>query len=395
MLDATVLHVDEASYQARARQAATHRDVWASQSSDGHRMLIARADSGDITVFYALVNRIAEALADDGDDDPVGARRAKAIGIAGYPDRALDLLLRHCEDPDTHQHPEDRQAAADEARPIPPIRPTRATRPTRGHPNPPRPAGEPSSTATTTNPAPTNPAPTLPPTTIPKAGPVTVRRSNHGATGARPRLGGRRRQLRDPARPTPRPHHPPSRQHLPLLPGVVWRYRPHRPGPHPPLPDAAGHRAKPDVTTSVHWPAANTAPEPSATGRCDNPTPAPTCGEPPKAGSPSPPTKAPLCSATPNGPPPSGAPPNHPSPPPPDPALRLCQPLTGRSPSGYGRLRSSDGGPTCSSSHAISGPLFSKRSSTQPRSRPEEMRRLSFVDAMVVQPFQRSRSIRG
>ena len=160
MLDATVLHVDEASYQARARQAATHRDVWASQSSDGHRMLIARADSGDVTVFYALVNRIAEALADDGDEDPVGARRAKAIGIAGYPDRALDLLLRHCEDPDTHQHPEDRQAAADDARPIPPIRPTRATRATRGHPNPPRPAGEPSSTATTTNPAPTNPAPT-------------------------------------------------------------------------------------------------------------------------------------------------------------------------------------------------------------------------------------------
>ena len=167
MLDATVLHVDEASYQARARQAATHRDVWASQSSDGHRMLIARADSGDITVFYALVNRIAEALADDGDDDPVGARRAKAIGIAGYPDRALDLLLRHCEDPDTHQHPEDRQPAADEA-PTDPTDPTDPWRPgdpaTRGRPNPPRPAGEPSSTATTTNPAPTTqPPPTQPP----------------------------------------------------------------------------------------------------------------------------------------------------------------------------------------------------------------------------------------
>ena len=113
MLDATLLHVDEASYQARAREAATHRDVWATESSDGHRMLIARADAGDITVFLALVNRLADALADDGDDDPVGVRRAKAIGIAGYPDRALDLLLRHRHDPDTHQHPEERQAAAD------------------------------------------------------------------------------------------------------------------------------------------------------------------------------------------------------------------------------------------------------------------------------------------
>ena len=112
MLDATLLHVDEATYQERARRAATHRDVWATVSSDGHRTLVALADSGDVTVFLALVNRLAEALADEGDDDPIGARRAKAIGIAGYPDRALDLLLRHSHDPDTQQHPEERQAAA-------------------------------------------------------------------------------------------------------------------------------------------------------------------------------------------------------------------------------------------------------------------------------------------
>ena len=129
MLDATLLHVDEASYQQRARQAATHRDVWATQSSDGHRILIARADAGDVTVFLALVNRIADALADDGDEDPVGARRAKAIGIAGYPDRALDLLLRHRHDPDTHQHPETQTADRH-----------RAIRPIRGRPNP-APAG--------------------------------------------------------------------------------------------------------------------------------------------------------------------------------------------------------------------------------------------------------------
>ena len=105
VLDATLLHVDEATYQQRSAQARTHRDVWATQSADGLRTLIARCDAGDITIFLALVDRLAQALADDGDDDPIGARRAKAIGIAGYPERALDLLLLHAVDPDPHQEP--------------------------------------------------------------------------------------------------------------------------------------------------------------------------------------------------------------------------------------------------------------------------------------------------
>jgi hypothetical protein len=105
VLDATLLHVDEATYQQRAAQARSHRDVWATHSEDGLRTLIARCDAGDITVFLGLIDRLADLLADDGDDDPIGARRAKAIGIAAYPERVLDILLRHAGDPDTHSEP--------------------------------------------------------------------------------------------------------------------------------------------------------------------------------------------------------------------------------------------------------------------------------------------------
>ncbi len=113
MLDATLLHVDAHTYRDRADQATNRRDVWATESSDGLRTLIARCDAGDISIFLALVNRIADALADDGDEDPVAVRRAKAIGIAGYPDRALDLLLRHRHDADSHLEPWQRSSSVD------------------------------------------------------------------------------------------------------------------------------------------------------------------------------------------------------------------------------------------------------------------------------------------
>ena len=54
-----------------------------------------------MTMFLALVDAIAQALADEGDEDPYPVRKSKAIGIAAYPDRAQDLLSRgrHREDP--------------------------------------------------------------------------------------------------------------------------------------------------------------------------------------------------------------------------------------------------------------------------------------------------------
>jgi hypothetical protein len=94
ILDATLLQVDPTTYGEREAKAAAQRDVRATQSSDGLRTLVARGTSGDVTMFLALVDAIAEALADEGDEDPYPVRKSKAIGIAAYPDRAQDLLSR-------------------------------------------------------------------------------------------------------------------------------------------------------------------------------------------------------------------------------------------------------------------------------------------------------------
>jgi hypothetical protein len=111
LLEATLLQVDEKTYQQRAARAAAQRDVRATQSGDGLRTLVARVDAGDATAFLALVNRVAECLAEEGDEDPVAVRRSKAVGIIAYQARLRDLLARHVNDPDVCPTPEEQVAA--------------------------------------------------------------------------------------------------------------------------------------------------------------------------------------------------------------------------------------------------------------------------------------------
>ena len=111
LLDATLLQVDEKTYQQRAARAAAQRDVRATQSGDGLRTLVARVDAGDATAFLALVNRVADCLAEEGDEDPVAVRRSKAVGIIAYQARLRDLLARHANDPDDQPTPEERVVA--------------------------------------------------------------------------------------------------------------------------------------------------------------------------------------------------------------------------------------------------------------------------------------------
>jgi|GEM_PF-5840250 len=108
LLDATLLEVDEATYQQRAEEAATLKDVRTYRGEHGLRTLIAKIEAGDALAFQALVDRVAECLADEGDDDPVGARRAKAVGIIAHQARLRDLLARHADQPHDPRHPEDR-----------------------------------------------------------------------------------------------------------------------------------------------------------------------------------------------------------------------------------------------------------------------------------------------
>src|SRR5215207_8339707 len=58
----------------------------------GLRLLIARANAGDVIWFMATVNRIADILHLKGDFDSADARRSKAIGILAQPALALQLL---------------------------------------------------------------------------------------------------------------------------------------------------------------------------------------------------------------------------------------------------------------------------------------------------------------
>jgi hypothetical protein len=54
----------------------------------------ARVDTGDAVFFEAMVTRIAAVLAEQGDTDPLDARRAKAVGILATPARAHLMLVR-------------------------------------------------------------------------------------------------------------------------------------------------------------------------------------------------------------------------------------------------------------------------------------------------------------
>jgi hypothetical protein len=67
LLEATLLQVDEKSYQQRAAKAAAQRDVRATPSGDGLRTLVARVDAGDATAFLALVERVAAHQGDPSD----------------------------------------------------------------------------------------------------------------------------------------------------------------------------------------------------------------------------------------------------------------------------------------------------------------------------------------
>ncbi len=84
-MDATILEMDEKAYRQRERLAAAKREVRATQSEEGLRTLIARGEAGDVAMMLALYQRVAECLAEDGDEDPLPVRMSKAIGIIAQP----------------------------------------------------------------------------------------------------------------------------------------------------------------------------------------------------------------------------------------------------------------------------------------------------------------------
>ena len=99
LLEAKIVEVDPAAAEARRTAAALERFVATGQCDEyGLKTVVARAQAGDAVFFVAMCDRIAQILLLEGDTDPVGARRSKALGILANPARALALLTRHAGD---------------------------------------------------------------------------------------------------------------------------------------------------------------------------------------------------------------------------------------------------------------------------------------------------------
>src|SRR5215212_3903425 len=104
VLSALIIEADPKAAEHRAHAAERDRFVRARQANPaGLKLLIAQANAGDVLTFMAMVNRIADILAFDGDLDPVDVRRSKAIGILAQPACTLHLLI-------TYQDQADRSA---------------------------------------------------------------------------------------------------------------------------------------------------------------------------------------------------------------------------------------------------------------------------------------------
>lgn len=93
LVDARIVEADLEAAEARRRELEASRFVRVGQSTElGIKTVVARASAGDVIFLDAMVARIAEILAAQGDLDPLDVRRSKALGILATPERALQLL---------------------------------------------------------------------------------------------------------------------------------------------------------------------------------------------------------------------------------------------------------------------------------------------------------------
>ena len=114
ILAAAIVEADPALAAERAARARVAQDVFSFDSEDGLKTIVAKAAAGDAVWFLATINRIAEILAVDGDTDPIGTRRARAVGILARPAEALRLLIEHQHEPADKQHDAAEPAESDE-----------------------------------------------------------------------------------------------------------------------------------------------------------------------------------------------------------------------------------------------------------------------------------------
>jgi hypothetical protein len=93
LLTAKIIEADPKAAEEQSKISEAERFVRAGRTSQsGLRLLIAKANAGDVIWFMATLNRIAEILRLQGDMDSADVRRSKAIGILAQPALALQLL---------------------------------------------------------------------------------------------------------------------------------------------------------------------------------------------------------------------------------------------------------------------------------------------------------------
>ncbi len=115
LLEAKIFEADPADAEARARHFQAQRFVRTGRTTDcGIKTLIARAEAGDVIMFTALCDRIAQILGLNGDTATLDVRRSKAIGIIANPLRTITLLAAH-EGRNLTQPPEPTPDPADDA----------------------------------------------------------------------------------------------------------------------------------------------------------------------------------------------------------------------------------------------------------------------------------------
>jgi hypothetical protein len=114
LVEARIIEADPAAAEARRKAHALHRFVRTGQTTEhGLRTLVARATAGEVIYLVAVVDRIAQILALQGDTDPADVRRSKALGVLATPARALQLLAwAEQEHPDDEQQSEPESAVA-------------------------------------------------------------------------------------------------------------------------------------------------------------------------------------------------------------------------------------------------------------------------------------------
>jgi hypothetical protein len=93
LLAAKIIEADPKAAEEQAKIWEAERFVRTGRTGQsGLKLLIAKANAGDVIWFMATLNRIAEILRLQGDLDSAEVRRAKAIGILAQPALALQLL---------------------------------------------------------------------------------------------------------------------------------------------------------------------------------------------------------------------------------------------------------------------------------------------------------------